>query len=309
MKAVPLNVVVSPLVSYALQENKAVVALESTVITHGLPYPKNLKIWRELEELVFSVGAVPATIIVLEGIAHIGLDNEQIQRLTTALQENQPFKKLGSRDLALACVKGFSGGTTVSATMLLARQAGIEVFATGGIGGVHRDWERTLDISSDLTALSRIPMAVVCAGCKAILDVPATLEYLETMAVPVLGWQTDRFPLFYTHDSDYPVERLDDPREFQRFWKQHLDLGGKGVLIANPIPKEHSLPAEKMEAVIQAAIGAAREQGIKGKSLTPFLLDFLARHTEGVSVEANLALLRNNVLLAAKLAQSLQERI
>ena len=152
-------------------------------------------------------------------------------------------------------------------------------------------------------------MAVVCAGCKAILDVSATLEYLETMAVPVLGWQTDRFPLFYTHDSPYPVERLDAPEEFRRFWRQHLDLEGKGVLIANPIPKEHSLPAEKMETAIQAAISVAREQGIKGKSLTPFLLDFLAHHTEGASVEANLALLRNNVLLAAKLAQSLQERI
>jgi len=193
--------------------------------------------------------------------------------------------------------------------MSLARQAGIEVFATGGIGGVHRNWKHGLDISSDLTALSRIPMAVVCAGCKAILDVPATLEYLETMAVPVLGWQTDRFPLFYTHDSPYPVERLDAPEEFRRFWRQHLDLEGKGVLIANPIPKEYSLPAEKMEAAIQAAIGAAREQGIKGKSLTPFLLDFLVHHTEGASVEANLSLLRNNVLLAAKLAQSLQERI
>ena len=280
------------------------VALESTVITHGLPKPQNWELMQKLEDVISSVGATAATIIVHRGVAHIGVDS----KLKEELQNTSiPFRKLSSRDLALAFAKKESGGTTVSATMSLAHQAGIEVFATGGIGGVHRSWQESLDISLDLQALSRIPVLVVSAGCKAILDVPATLETLESFGVPVIGWQTDSFPLFYTSESEYPILRCDDLDLLARCWQFHKNLNpsGAGLLVANPIPKDYNIPSEVIEPYITQAILEAKHAGIKGKELTPFLLDFLAHITKGVSVNANLALLENNARLAAQLAKIL----
>lgn len=301
-------IVMAESVRAALDGHQPVVALESTVITHGLPHPQNLEIMRELEELLRGAGVVPATIMVLEGQARIGLEPRDIPSLATRLAGGEQLLKLGWRDLALALAKGGSGGTTVSATLALAAQAGIEVFATGGIGGVHRGWETTLDISSDLAALSRFPVAVVSAGCKAILDVSATLEQLETLAVPVLGWRTNRFPLFYTSDSGYAIDRVDTAEQFASFWSAHRALGGSGALIANPIPEADSLPAEMITPAIEQALREAKARKISGKALTPFLLDYLARTTKAVSVQANLALLRNNVRLAAELALALREK-
>lgn len=305
MRSKPENLILSPAVSEALAEGRPVVALESTVLTHGLPHPQNLDVFHSLEEILASEGVTPATIIVWEGIARVGLSGDDIKRLEPLLEKPGSFRKLGLRDLPLAFTHGHSCGTTVSATMKLAALAGIEVFATGGIGGVHRGWETTLDVSSDLRALAGIPVAVVSAGCKAILDVPATLEYLETCAVPVLGWQTERFPLFYTAESEHRIDRLDSAENFARLWKSHLDLGGKGLLIANPIPAEDSIPAARMEAFITEALDSARRNHILGKALTPFLLDYLAQTTKGGSVKANLALLRGNVKVAAGLAKAI----
>ncbi len=299
------NLVLSPAVSSALAEGRPVVALESTVLTHGLPWPQNLAVLRSLEEILLNAEVTPATIIVIDGNARVGMDEGLIDEITPLLQRPGSFHKLGTRDLPLALTQAHSGGTTVSATMKLAALAGIRIFATGGIGGVHRGWKDTLDVSSDLSALASIPVTVVSAGCKAILDVPATLEYLETRAVPVLGWQTDRFPLFYTAKSELSIDRIDRAEDFARLWKTHLALGGKGLLIANPIPAEDSIPAPQMESFIDQALVAARLRGIGGKALTPFLLDFLAQATKGGSVSANLALLRNNAKVAAELAKAI----
>lgn len=299
------KIIISGRVKAARENNLPVVALESTVLTHGLPYPQNLEVFHTLEGILAENGVVAATTIVLDGIAYIGMEEEQLEMLDRLLRIPGSFRKLGMRDLPLALAQEASGGTTVSATMRLAHHAGISVFATGGIGGVHRGWQQHWDVSSDLTALAQIPIAVVSAGCKAILDVPATLEYLETLGVPVLGWQCDRFPLFYTRESEYPIARLGVEYEFAEYWTQHLALQGKGVLIANPIPSQYSIPAEQMEPPIALAVETAREKGISGAALTPFLLDFLAQHTKGDSVEANLALLKNNVRVAARLAKAL----
>ena len=296
---------IAPSVRNALKDKKPVVALESTVLTHGLPYPENFSIFQTLENLLISQKVTPATIIVLDGIAYIGLEENMQMKLKQMLKNKENFSKLGMRDLPLAIAKEISGGTTVSATMLLAHLAGIKVFATGGIGGVHRNWESSLDISSDLIALSRIPVIVISAGCKAILDIPATLEALETLAIPILGWKTNSFPLFYTSKSVYPIEKIDNLDIFVSFWKNHLALKGKGILIANPIPEEYSLPLDKLDSIINESIEQAQIKGIKGKELTPFLLDFLAQATKGESIKANLALLKNNVQLAAELAKAL----
>jgi len=302
---IPKSINIAPSVRNALKDKKPVVALESTVLTHGLPYPENFSIFQTLENLLISQKVTPATIIVLDGIAYIGLEENMQMKLKQMLKNKENFSKLGMRDLPLAIAKEISGGTTVSATMLLAHLAGIKVFATGGMGGVHRNWESSLDISSDLIALSRIPVIVISAGCKAILDIPATLEALETLAIPILGWKTNSFPLFYTSKSVYPIEKIDNLDIFVSFWKNHLALKGKGILIANPIPEEYSLPLDKLDSIINESIEQAQIKGIKGKELTPFLLDFLAQATKGESIKANLALLKNNVQLAAELAKAL----
>lgn len=295
-------------VENALLERRAVLALESTVLTHGLPIPQNFEVLRLLEELCLDSGVEPATIIVLDGIAHIGLDEADIVRLKAKLENGSEVHKLGRRDLSLAFATGKSGGTTVSATMLLAYEAGIEVFATGGIGGVHRAWNHTLDISNDLITLAEIPVIVVSAGCKAILDLAATLEYLETKGVPVLGWQTTNFPAFYSCESGFAIDSVNTAAEIAAIYiaQQNLDPIPKGILLANPVPRELEIPSEVINKHIVTAIEAANQKGITGKALTPFLLAYLAESTAGKSVETNLALLKNNVVVGAKIARELR---
>jgi pseudouridylate synthase len=274
------------------------VALESTVITHGLPRPQNLQLAQDMERTVRENGATPATIAILDGVIKIGLTEAELERLAN---ENH-VRKISRRDFATAFVKKECGGTTVAGTMFAAHKAGIQVFATGGIGGVHE--VETLDISTDLQALADTPMIVVCAGAKAILDLPATLEYLETMAVPVIGYGTDEFPAFYSRKSGLPVSAcLDSPQEIVAFAKAHWEIGMRSaVLVCQPLSVELEIPREKVEGAIQQARDEAREQGIHGQTLTPFLLGKMAELTGGESLRANLALLLNNAKLAAQIA-------
>jgi pseudouridine-5'-phosphate glycosidase len=277
------------------------VALESTVITHGLPRPQNLTLARDIERVVRENGAQPATIALLDGQIRVGLTDAELERLASETN----VRKISRRDFATAIVKKECGGTTVAGTMFAAHRAGIRVFATGGIGGVHE--VETLDISTDLQALADTPMIVVCAGAKAILDLPATLEYLETMAVPVIGYQTDEFPAFYSRRSGLPVSaRLDSPQEIVRFARTHWELGMKSaVLVCKPLPPEEEIPQEKINRFIEQARREASEGGIHGQPLTPFLLARLAELTGGESLRANLALLLNNARLAAQIACAL----
>jgi pseudouridylate synthase len=277
------------------------IALESTVITHGLPRPQNLALARDMERIVRENGATPAIIAVLDGKIHVGLTDAELERLAN----EDHVRKISRRDFATAIVKKECGGTTVAGTMFAAHQAGIQVFATGGIGGVHE--VETLDISTDLHALADTPMIVVCAGAKAILDLPATLEYLETMAVPVVGYGTDEFPAFYSRESGLNVSaRLDSPQEIVEFAKVHWKLGMKSaVLVCQPLSPEEELPREKVAGAIEQARREAKEQGIHGQPLTPFSLARLSELTGGESLRANLALLLNNAKLAAQIACTL----
>ncbi len=303
------KIILSKAVQEALESNTPLVALESTVITHGLPYPLNFKTLSKLEQTICDHACVPATIAVIDGEAHIGLSEQDKDTLKQRMTDPAAkLMKVSMRDLALALAQDKTGGTTVSATMLLAHKAGIKVFATGGIGGVHRDWQSIPDISMDIKALSEIPVVVVSAGCKAILDIPATLETLESNAVPVLGWKTDRFPCFYSSGSAYRIDAIDSIDDFVAFYYNHLQFRNtpSGILVANPIPIDAEIPAATIEPQIQKAIEEAKSRSITGKALTPFLLDCLSRLTEGESVRANLALLENNAILAARLAKSIQ---
>jgi pseudouridine-5'-phosphate glycosidase len=277
------------------------IALESTVITHGLPRPQNLALARDIERIVRENGATPATIAVLDGKIHVGLTDAELERLAN----EDHVRKISRRDFATAIVKKECGGTTVAGTMFAAHQAGIQAFATGGIGGVHE--VEALDISTDLQALADTPMIVICAGAKAILDLPATLEYLETMAVPVVGYGTDEFPAFYSRESGLNVSaRLDSPQEIVEFAKVHWKLGMKSaVLVCQPLSPEEELPREKVDGAIEQARREAKEQGIHGQPLTPFLLARLSELTGGESLRANLALLLNNAKLAAQIACTL----
>jgi pseudouridine-5'-phosphate glycosidase len=286
-----------------LRSPLSVVALESTVITHGLPRPHNLELAQEMERVVRENGATPATIAILDGKVHVGLTDAELERL--ANEEN--VRKISLRDFATAIVKKECGGTTVAGTMFVARQAGIKVFATGGIGGVHE--VETLDISTDLHALADTPMVVVCAGAKAVLDIAATLEYLETMAVPVIGYGTDEFPAFYSRQSGLSVSaRLDSPQEIVEFTKAHWEIGLKSaVLVCQPLSLELELPHGKVEGVIHQIRREAHEQGIHGQPLTPFLLARMAELTDGESMRANIALLLNNARLAAQIAVALNQ--
>lgn len=305
-----LPIKLSHAVQKALLENRAVVALESTVLTHGLPYPQNIETFCMLEATIEKEGATPATIVVIDGIAHIGLDERDVGMLEPILKSySHQLVKLSMRDLPLAFMKHQTGGTTVSATMLLASMQKIQVFATGGIGGVHRDWHVIPDISMDIKALATIPVTVVSAGCKAILDIGATLECLESNAVPVLGWKTDSFPTFYSRTSTYTVDTIDSTQEFSQYYKQHIACftNPTGILIANPIPVDAEIPFAEIEPTIKLAVSEADKQGIRGKRLTPFLLDFMAQSTAGKSIKANLALLENNARVAAQLAISLKD--
>lgn len=290
-------------VRVAVFARRPVVALETTLLTHGLPPPEGLEVARELEDAVRSEGAEPATIGVLDGRIHVGLDDALLERLATS----PGVIKLNPGNLAACVALGGTGSTTVAATMLVAHRAGIQVFATGGIGGVHRGAEETNDVSPDLTALARVPIAVVCAGAKAILDLPRTLEALETAGVPVLGVGTDRFPAFYRRDSGLPVDaRFDDITTLATAVRIHIGLGaGTGVIVANPVPEAAELDEATYTRALADALDAAARAGIRGRAVTPFLLERMRTATEGASVFSNRALLVDNARVAARLATAL----
>ncbi|MFH8611221.1 pseudouridine-5'-phosphate glycosidase [Streptomyces sp. NPDC018029] len=293
--------VVSDEVQTAVAERRPVVALESTIIAHGLPRPRNLQVAGELEAVVREEGAVPATIAVLDGKPRVGLDKGQLDRVAN----EDGIRKLGHRDLPLAVATGASGATTVSATALLAARAGVRVFATGGLGGVHRQWTQSQDESADLGLLARTRLTVVCAGVKSILDVAATLERLETLGVAVAGFGTDRFPGFYLADSGHPVDwTLHTPGEVAEVMRAQDALGGpeSALIVANPVPHDEQLDPSLHARVLTEALEACEERGITGQAVTPFLLGELVRRTGGASLEANLAAVRGNVRLAGRIA-------
>lgn len=293
---------IQPQVQKALNANSPVVALESALISHGLSYPQNLETARALEQAVRENGTVPATIAIIEGKIRVGLTEGELERLAT----EKGVRKVSRRDLPIAVARGEDGATTVAATMYVAALAGIEVVATGGIGGVHRG--QSADISADLPELAQTRVAVVCSGAKAILDLPLTLEWLETHGVPILGYETDEFPAFYSRQSGLPVDiRVDTPEEAARIIRTKWELGLEGgVLVTVPVPEEAELPREVAEHAIERALAAAEEGGITGKTLTPFLLSQIVHITEGRSMAANVALLKNNAAVAARIASALR---
>lgn len=297
--------VVSEEVATALGEGRAVVALESTIITHGMPYPQNLETARVLEAVVREGGAVPATVAVLEGRLHVGLPPPALVAL--ASRGSGEVAKASRRDLAALLARGGTAGTTVATTMIAAHLAGIAVFATGGIGGVHRGAEQTFDVSADLLEFARTPVAVVCAGAKSILDIAKTLEVLETHGVPVIGYRTDAFPAFYTRDSGHPVDhRAESAAEIARMLAVSRRLGlGSGTVVANPIPEADALDPDMVEGRIAEAIADAARAGVSRKALTPYLLQRLFELTDGRSLAANVALVRHNATLAAAIALAL----
>ncbi len=282
----------------AIAERAPVVALESTVITHGLPYPQNLQLAQDMEAEVRQQGALPATVGVVDGRVYVGLEAGQL----ATLAQGKDLVKVSVRDFGPAMAKGLSGGTTVAGTLLAAHLAGLRIFATGGIGGVHR--QAPFDVSTDLVQLARTPLVVVCAGAKAILDLPATLEVLETYGVPVIGYQTDEFPAFYSRGSGMPVSaRVDTPEEAARVAQAHWSLGlSSAVLVCVPPPAEDALPAGQVQGAIDQALAEAQEGHIHGQQVTPFLLRRVSELTRGSSLRANLALLKNNARLAGQIA-------
>ena len=293
----------SPEVAEARAAKMPIVALESTIITHGMPYPRNVETARSVEQAVRETGAVPATIAVIDGRLRVGLDGQEIERLG---ELSGGVVKASRRDLAPVAARNGSAGTTVAATMFIASLAGIEIFATGGIGGVHRGAEETFDISADLVELSRTRVAVVCAGAKSILDIGKTLEFLETQGVAVVGYRTDEFPAFFSRSSGFRLEhRCDGLRDLARMIRLQRDIGPGGLLIANPIPQDHALEEAAIEERIAEAVAEAKAQGVGKKEATPFLLKRVVELTGGQSLEANVALIRNNAILAAQAAAEL----
>ncbi len=293
----------APAVAAALAERRAVGALESTIITHGMPWPQNLETARSVEDAARAEGAIPATIAVLDGVLRVGLTDAQLRDIAS----RAGAAKASRRDLSAIVARRQTAGTTVAATMFLAARAGISVFATGGIGGVHRGADETFDISADLIELGRSPVAVVCAGAKSILDIPKTLEVLETQGVPVVGYGTDSFPAFYARDSGERLEhRFDTPADLAALIAAHrgLDLPG-GILIANPVPEADALPAAEIEAIIARAVAEAAARGVAKKAVTPFLLARIVELTGGRSLATNIALIRNNARLAGRVAVEL----
>ena len=292
---------VNPEIKEAVATGKPVVALESTIISHGMPYPQNVETALEVERIIRENGAVPATIAIIGGRLKAGLTPEEIEYFG---KKGTAIAKASRRDLAALCARGEDGATTVTTTMIIAHMAGIRFFATGGIGGVHRGAETTMDISADLEELARTPVMVVCAGAKSILDLGLTLEYLETHGVPVLGYGTDELPAFYTRTSGFHVDyRADSPEELARIFKvqSELELGG-GILVTNPIPEEYSMPPEIINEAISRAVDESEKAGIRGKEITPFLLARVAELTGGDSLASNIRLVFNNAALAAKTA-------
>jgi pseudouridylate synthase len=295
----------SPEVAEARSAKKPIVALESTIITHGMPYPRNVETALAVEHAAREMGAVPATIAVIEGRFRVGLDDQEIDRLG---QLSGGVVKASRRDLALVAARKGSAGTTVAATMFIAGLADIEIFATGGIGGVHRGAEETFDISADLVELSRTRVAVVCAGAKSILDIGKTLEFLETQGVAVVGYRTDEFPAFYARSSGFKLEhRCDGLHDLARTIRLQRDIGPGGLLIANPIPHDHALEEAAIEARIAEAVAEAKTQGVGKKEATPFLLKRVFELSGGQSLEANVALIKNNAMLAAQAAVELMK--
>lgn len=290
-------------VKLARAQNKPILALESTLITHGLPYPHNIETAKECEQIARNHGVTPATIAILNGKIKIGLSAQELQQLIA----DKKSIKASVRDLPFAISQGLSAGTTVAATMFCAHKAGIRVFATGGIGGVHRGNEN--DISADLIELARTPVAVVCSGAKSILDLPRTLEYLETMSIPLIGYQTAYLPAFYSAKTTYALgASTNDIATLAKFIHTHWQLGlNAGVLVANPIPVEHDIPSTEIEPVIANAILLAEKNKITGKAITPFLLNEVRNATQGKSMQANLALIKNNVKVGAELAIKLSD--
>lgn len=290
-------------VAEALRNGMPLVALESTIIAHGMPYPRNVETAHAVESEIRGAGAVPATIAVFDGRIKVGLSMDEMERIGRA---GAAFAKLSRRDLPLVIAQKGSGATTVAATMIGAALAGIRIFATGGIGGVHRDAGQTFDVSADLQELAHTNVAVVCAGVKAILDLPLTLEYLETHGVPVIGYQTDEFPAFYSAHSGLPLEhRLDTPEQIAATLSAKWELGlSGGVVVANPIPAAFSIAPAAIQGAIDQALEEADRQGIKGKAITPFLLARIEQLTRGASLDANVQLVLNNARLAAAVAHA-----
>lgn len=294
---------VTPEIQAALAEGRPVVALESTILSHGMPYPENLEFSHKVEEIIRAEGAIPATTAIIGGKLKVGLNSEELELMCRA--EN--VGKVSRRDVAVYLSEGLTGATTVATTMMIAELAGIRVFATGGIGGVHRGAETTMDISADLEELAQTPVMVVCAGAKAILDLGLTLEYLETKGVPVLGYGTDELPAFYTRESGLGVDaRVDTPEDLAAIFQAQRDLGLKtGMLVTNPIPQQYAMDKTVIDKAIDQALAESHEQGIHGKETTPFLLARVAELTGGDSLESNIQLVLNNARVAAKTAVAL----
>ncbi|HVY52767.1 MAG TPA: pseudouridine-5'-phosphate glycosidase [Devosia sp.] len=298
---------VSPDVAGAVAAGRPVVALESTIITHGMPHPQNLEMAQRVEAIVRGAGALPATVAIMDGVLRVGLGAEELARLASI---GQNAAKASRRDVAALLISHGTAGTTVATTMQAADMAGIRVFATGGIGGVHRGAESTFDISADLEELGRTPVAVVCAGAKAILDIPKTLEVLETNGVPVIGFGTDEFPAFWTRSSGHPVDhRLDTAEAVAALLDAQIRLGLGGILVANPIRPEDALDPDMIAGTIDQAVADADRQGIARKALTPFLLARIVELTGGRSLVSNIALVENNARVAAEIAVALSERM
>lgn len=295
---------ISPEVQQALADGKPVVALESTIISHGMPYPKNVETAMLVEKTIRENGAVPATIAIIGGRLKAGLSHEEIEYLG---KSGRKVAKVSRRDLAAIVARGADGATTVTTTMIIAHMAGIKVFATGGIGGVHRGAETTMDISADLEELAGTPVMVVCAGAKSILDLGLTLEYLETKGVPVIGYGTDELPAFYTRSSGFGVDyRVDTPAQLAAMFKAQQELGMKGgMLVTNPIPEQYAMDKAVIDAAIEQAVAESKEQGIHGKETTPFLLARVVELTGGDSLESNIQLVLNNAVVASKTAAEL----
>lgn len=298
------QIAISEEIKLALKNGEPVVALESTIISHGMPYPKNVETALKVESIIRENGAIPATIAIIGGVPTVGISNEQIDYLG---KKGLNVTKASRRDIPILMAKGEDGATTVAATMIIASMAGIKVFATGGIGGVHRGAEKTMDISADLEELSNTNVAVVCAGAKSILDLGLTMEYLETKGVPVIGYKTDKLPAFFTRSSEFDVNyRMDTVKEIADVIGCKFSAGINGsVLITNPVPEEFSMNKEFIDRTILEALESAEKEGIAGKEITPYLLDKIQKTTEGKSLEANIALVYNNVKLGAEIAKEL----
>ena len=295
---------IKPEVKEAIEAGKPVVALESTIISHGMPYPQNVETALKVEQIIRENGAVPATIAIIGGKLKAGLTPEEIEYFG---KKGPEITKASRRDLAMLCAKGEDGACTVTTTMMIAHMAGIKVFATGGIGGVHRGAEKTMDISADLEELAQTPVMVICAGCKSILDIGLTLEYLETKGVPVIGYGTEDMPAFYTQKSGFKVDyRVDGPEMLAKYFKTHLELGLRGgILVGNPIPDEYSMDPDIINSAIDAAIDECSRLGIRGKKTTPFLLAKVKELTGGDSLDSNIRLVFNNAKVAALTAAEL----